>query len=88
MTVKPDAKIGVKENIKILEKPRVLNANRANILAQIAVIALLLWKGFAFVVKTTCRIRQLAHSKHPDDKNDLLHHISKSILRLLQIQME
>lgn len=78
----------LKENIKILEKPRVLNANRANILAQIAVIALLLWKGFAFVVKTTCRIRQLAHSKHPDDKNDLLHHISKSILRLLQIQME
>jgi hypothetical protein len=78
----------LKENIKILEKPRVLNANRANILAQIAVIALLLWKGFAFVVKTTCRIRQLAHSKHPDDKNDLLLHISKSILRLLQIQME
>ena len=32
----------IKEDLKILEKPRVLNSPRANILAQIAAIVLLL----------------------------------------------
>lgn len=78
----------LKEDIKILEKPRILNAERANILAQQAAITLLLWKAFHFVVKNTCRLRQLASSKKPDDIKDFVLHIPKSILSLLQIQIE
>jgi hypothetical protein len=43
----------IKEDIKILEKPRVLNRVRANILAQMAGITLLLKRVLSFVVKTT-----------------------------------
>ena len=78
----------LKKDIKILDKPRVLNVTRANILGQMAAIVLLLWKGFSFVAKTTCRIRQLLQSEGSIDKKDLLSHIPKSILRLLQIQLE
>ena len=78
----------LKEDIKILDKPRVLNATRANILAQMAAIVLLLLRGFSFIVKTTCQIRQLLQSKGSVSRKDLIPHIPKSILRLLQIQLE
>lgn len=78
----------LKEGIKILDKPRVLNANRAAILAQKAAIVLLLYRGFSFVIKTTCRIRQLLQSKVSLGKTDLVPHIPKSILQVLQIQLE
>ena len=78
----------LKENIKILDKPRVISGHRANILSQIAAIALLLLRALSFVVKTTCKIRKLLQSKGGMVKRDLLSHISKSILRLLQIQLE
>ena len=78
----------LKDNIKILDKPRVLNATRANILAQMAAIVLLLFRGFSFVVKTTCQIRQLLQSKGSVGRKDIMPHIPKSILRLLQIQLE
>jgi hypothetical protein len=75
----------LKEDIKILDKPRVLHSCRANSLAQMAAIALLLIRAFTFVVKSTCRIRK---SKIFVKNTDLLPHIPKSILRLLQIQRE
>ena len=78
----------LKENIKILDKPRVLNKPRADILSQMAAIVLLLFRGFSFVVRTTCQIRNLLQSKGPLSKEDLLPHVSKSILRLLEIQLE
>jgi hypothetical protein len=78
----------LKEDAKILDRPRVLDASRANSLAQIAAIVLLLLRGFTFIVKTTCRIRELIQSKEFDKKKDLLPHTPKSILRLLQIQLE
>jgi hypothetical protein len=78
----------LKDNIKILDKPRVLNSTRANILAQMAAIVLLLFRGFSFVVKTTCKIRQLLQSKGSVGRKDIMPHIPKSILRLLQIQLE
>ena len=43
----------MKEDLKILEKPRILNAQRAAILAQMAAIVLLLHRAFKFVVKTS-----------------------------------
>ena len=41
------ANSSLKEDIKILDKPRVLNATRANIHAQMAAIVLLLLRGFS-----------------------------------------
>ena len=78
----------LKEDIKILDRPRVLNARRANILAQLAAIVFLLSRAFLFVIKTTCRIRKILHSNGTASKPDLIPQIPKSILRLLQIQLE
>ena len=52
----------IKEDLKILDKPRVLNAKKATILAQIAAIILLLKRAFSFIVRTTCQIRKLYKS--------------------------
>jgi hypothetical protein len=78
----------LKENINIIAKPRVLNRHRADILSQMAAIVLLLFRGLSVIVKTTCQIRNLLQSKGYVGKKNLLSHISKSILRLLQIQLE
>jgi hypothetical protein len=43
----------LKEDLKILDRPRVLNIERANILAQMAAIVLLLKRAFSFVVRIT-----------------------------------
>ena len=43
----------LKEDIKILEKPRVLNRFRSNILGQMAGITLLLKRALSFIVKIT-----------------------------------
>jgi len=48
----------LKEDISILDCPRVLNGKRANILAQMAGIVLLLKRAFSFVVKVTMRLRR------------------------------
>ncbi len=76
----------LKEDIKILDKPRVMNLGRANILSHMAAIVLLLVRGFSFVVKTTCKLKLLQLGKMAI--KDLLPHIPKSLLRLLQIQLE
>ena len=82
------ANSSLKENLKILDKPKVLCSTRANILAQIAAIVLLLCKGFTFVVKTTCQIRYWLRKTGRLGQNDLLPVTPKSILRLLGIQRE
>jgi uncharacterized membrane-anchored protein len=76
----------LKEDIKILDKPRVMNRKRANILSQMAAIALLLVRGFSFVVKITCKLNLLQSGNMAI--KDLLPHIPQSLLRLLQIQLE
>ena len=76
----------LKEDIKVLDKPRVLSRSRANILSQMAAIVLLLVRGFSFVVKITCKLNQLRSGKITI--KDLLPHIPKSLIRLLQIQLE
>jgi hypothetical protein len=47
------ANSAMKEDLGILDKPRVMNGLRANILAQMAAIVLLLTRAFAFVVRIT-----------------------------------
>ena len=77
----------MKEDLKILEKPRVLNAQRAAILAQMAAIVLLLHRAFKFVVKTTVLFTKLHQTNDPAIKEKLKPlHIEKSILNLIQLE--
>ncbi len=77
----------MKEDLKILEKPRVLNNSRANILAQMAGIALLLNRAFKFIVRLTILFRKLHLTNDPNIKEKLKPpSISKSIMNLIQLE--
>jgi len=77
----------IKEDQKILDKPRVINISRANILAQMAAIVLLLKRAFAFIVRTTNLFRKLHKTNDPDIKEKLKPpSIPKSILSLIQLE--
>ena len=77
----------MKEDLKILEKPRVINAHRANILAQMAAIVLLLKRVFNFIIRTTNLFRKLYQTNDPDIKEELKPPpIPKSILNLIQME--
>jgi hypothetical protein len=77
----------MKEDLKILEKPRILNAQRAAILAQMAAIVLLLHRAFKFVVKTTILFTKLQQTNDPIIKEKLRPpRIPKSILKLIQLE--
>ena len=68
----------IKEDIKILEKPRVLNGFRANILGQMAGITLLLKRAFSFIVKITNQFAKCLKLKPPP--------IPKSIQNIIQLE--
>jgi len=77
----------MKEDLKILEKPRVLNGPRANILAQIAAIALLLKRAFNFIARITNLFRKLHQNNDPDIKEKLKPpSIPKSIQKIIQLE--
>jgi len=77
----------MKEDLKILEKPRVLNSSRANILSQMAGIVLLLSRAFKFIVRLTILFRKLHRTNDPDIKGKLKPpSIPKSIQRLIQLE--
>ena len=77
----------IKEDLKILEKPRILNAQRANILAQVAAIVLLLHRAFKFVVKITFLFTKLHQTNDPAIKDKLKPpSIPKSIQNLIQLE--
>ena len=77
----------LKEDLKIIEKPRVLNGSRANILAQMAAIALLLKRAFSFIIKTTNQLRKLAESDDPALKAKLKPpFIHKAIRNIIQLE--
>ncbi|MCK8604480.1 hypothetical protein K1V27_22525, partial [Syntrophobacteraceae bacterium DRH4] len=61
----------LKEDLKILDKPRVIGSFRAGILNQIAAIVLLLTRAFNFIVKTTCLFRKLSQTNDPAIKAKL-----------------
>ena len=68
----------IKEDIKILEKPRVLKRFRANILGQMAGIALLLKRAFSFIVKITNQFAKSIKRRPPP--------IPKSIQNIIQLE--
>ena len=77
----------MKEDLKILEKPRVINAQRAAILAQIAAIVLLLHRAFKFVVKITVLLTIPHQDDDPAIKDKLKPPlVPKSILNLIQLE--
>ena len=77
----------MKEDLKILDKPRVLNAPRANILAQIAAIVLLVKRAFSFIVRITNQIRKLYKSNDPALKERLKPPFTpKSIRNIIQLE--
>ena len=77
----------MKEDLKILDKPRVLNGPRANILSQMAAIVLLLKRAFSFILRTTNLFRKLHKTNDPDIKEKLKPpSISKSIANLIQLE--
>jgi hypothetical protein len=77
----------MKEDLKILEKPRVLNAQRAGILAHVAAIVLLLRRAFGFIVKITHLFQKLQQTNDPAIKKKLNPpSIPKSIANLIQLE--
>ena len=77
----------MKEDLKILDKPRVLGGPRANILAQMAAIALLLKRAFSFIVRITNQFRKLHQTNDPAIKERLKPpFIPKSIRNVIQME--
>jgi hypothetical protein len=77
----------IKEDIKILEKPRVIDGFRANILGQMAGITLLLKRAFSFIVRVTCQFRKLFKTNDPVIKQKLQPpFIPKSIRNIIQLE--
>ena len=77
----------IKEDIRILEKPRVIDGFRSNILGQMAGITLLLKRAFSFIVRITNRFRKLFKTNDPAIKEKLKPpFISKSIRNVIQLE--
>jgi len=77
----------MKEDQKILDKPRVMNRSRANVLAKMAAIALLLKRAFSFIIRTTNLFRKLHKTNDPNIKDKLKPpSVSKSIIKLIQLE--
>jgi hypothetical protein len=77
----------IKEDLKILEKPKVITGSRANILAQMATIVLLLKRAFSFIVRVTNQFRRYLKINDPDIKEKLKPpFIPKSIQNIIQLE--
>ena len=77
----------MKEDLKILEKPRLLNVSRANILAQMSAIVLLLKRAFSFIVRITILFRKAKQTDDPGLLKKLRPPaVPKSILRIIQLE--
>ena len=77
----------IKEDIRILDKPIVYNKKRADIIAQIAAIVLLLHRAMIFIVKTTILLQKFADSNDLDAVNkEINRDIPKSIRFLIQME--
>jgi hypothetical protein len=77
----------IKGDLKILEKPRVIDGPRANILAQMAGIVFLLKRAFSFIVRITNRFRKLFKTNDPAIKEKLQPpFIPKSIRNVIQLE--
>jgi len=77
----------MKEDLKILDKPKVLKGSRANILAQMAAIVLLVKRAFSFIIRITNQFRKLFNSNdHTIKKRLKPPFIPKSIRNVIQLE--
>jgi hypothetical protein len=77
----------MKEDLKVLDKPKVMNSSRANILAQMAAVVLLLKRAFSFIVRTTNSVRNPNQSNAQAVKEKLKPpSIPKSIANIIQLE--
>ena len=77
----------IKEDIKILEKPRVIDRSRANVLGQMAAITLLLKRACSFIVKITHQFRKFLQTNDPRFQKRLTPpSIPKSIRNIIQLE--
>ena len=77
----------LKEDLKIIDKPRVLNISRADILSQMDAIVLLLKRAFKFVAKITTLFIKLQQTNDPNIKDKLKPPtLKQSIRSLLQLE--
>jgi hypothetical protein len=77
----------MKEDLKILDKPRVIDGPRASILAQLAAIVFLLKRAFSFIVRITNQFRKLHETNNPAIKERLQPpFIPKSIQNIIQLE--
>ncbi len=77
----------MKEDLKVLDKPRVMNSSRADIIAQMAAVALLLKRAFSFIVRTTNSAINLNQSNGQAVKEKLKPpSIPKSIANIIQLE--
>jgi hypothetical protein len=77
----------LKDDLAILDKPRVMGFGRAAILVQLSVIMLLLQRGFSFIARITCRMRRFEMTKDPRLREKLqAPKIPKSIRNLIQLE--
>ena len=76
----------IKEDLNILVKPIVYNKPRADILAQIATIVLLLHKAFAFIAKISIWFAECNAGNHDIDENLQSYSVPKSIRSIIQLE--
>lgn len=77
----------IKEDIKILEKPRIIDGFRANILGQMSGITLLLKRAFSFIVRITGRFTKFRETDDPNIKEKLKPpSIPNSIRNIIQLE--
>ena len=75
----------LKNDLKILDKPRILDGVRADILTQIATIVLLLKRTFSFIERVTLLMWRLSESDDPASIQNLtLPHVPKAPSNIIQ----
>ncbi len=75
----------LKEDLKILDKPRVIGSGRAAVLVLLAAIFLLCKRGFGFIARVTHMLRRFRQTRDPKLERWLKHpEIPKSIRNLIQ----
>nr|CBX27446.1 hypothetical protein N47_H22680 [uncultured Desulfobacterium sp.] len=77
----------IKKDLNIIDKPRVLNISRSNILSQLAAIVLLLKRAFSFIIRTTNLLRKLYEINDPDIETILKPPIiPKALANIIQLE--
>ena len=77
----------IKEDVKVINKPIVYNKFRADIIVQIAAIALLIQRSMAFIVKTTIFLLKHSEFNTPETMNKKTRQNTPTATRS-QIQLE